>query len=138
MRRFKSIVYLMAVVTSFALIACGGGGVDGAGPIGGDVGASAVADASTTSDNGVTARAGGQIVDVVGNVWKIENSRVYENGTQDPYAYNVSMLLMYNNSAYNEDSSGKFSRWTGSDWEKCDDPRAGATSDAGGTGAALG
>jgi len=138
MKRLKLIGCLMAAVSSFALIACGGGGVDDAGAIGGDVGASAVADASTTSDNGMTVRAGAQIVDVVGNVWTIENSRVYENGTQDPYAYNVSMLLMYNNSAYNEDSSGKFSRWTGSNWEKCDDPRADATSDADGTGAARG
>jgi hypothetical protein len=114
---------LIAVASSCVLIACGGGGADVAATLDGNANQGLGVSASRTSDNGTIAPPASSVVDVVGNVWTVSNAHIYKNGTQDPNAYNVSMLLLYSNFIYHKDSGGNFFQWTGSNWEKCADPQ---------------
>src|SRR5216683_8109955 len=115
---------LTALGGSYVLSGCGGSGSD----LGADTTAVAKKKKASASPNGTTVPPAASIVDSAGNVWTLSNGYIYKNGAKDPYSYNVTMLLWYNGSVYQENTSGNFYQWTGSTWVQCLDPRLGGTS----------
>ena len=131
MKRRQFLGCLTAAASSCVLLACGGGGGSADAGLGGSSNAVAKTSASASasaSANGTTVPPAASITDSAGNVWTLSNGYIFKNGIQDPYSYNVSMLLWYNSSVYQENTSGNFYRWTGSTWVQCQDPRLGGTS----------
>jgi hypothetical protein len=133
MKKHQFLGSLIAVACSCVLAACGGGGADFTAASTGNDNDNAAATTLTTSSNGTATPPASSIVDVLGNVWTVSNAYVYENGTQDPNAHDVSMLIFYSNSIYQKDKSGSFYKWTGASWDKCDDPQLIGTASANNT-----
>jgi hypothetical protein len=118
---------LTAAASSYVLVACGGGGGSDA-PTPSSKKSSVTKASASPSANGTTVPPAASIVDSAGNVWTLSSGYIYRNGAKDPYSYNVTMLLWYNGSIYQENTSGNFYQWTGSTWVQCLDPRLGGTS----------
>nr|WP_241017268.1 hypothetical protein [Paraburkholderia sp. Ac-20342] len=124
---------LTAAASSYVLVACGGGGDDAPEP--GDSTSAAkvqtkagAAASLSPSINGTTTPPAASIVDSGGNVWTLSSGYIYRNGTKDAGSYNVTTLLWYSGSVYQENTSGAFYQWTGSGWVASLDPRLGGTS----------
>jgi hypothetical protein len=133
MKRREFLGYLMAGASTCVLAACGGGAPDMTFASNGNDDAAQPPTATTTSPNGTISPPAPSIVDLVGNEWKVSSAQIYKNGVKDSEAYNVALLLFYNRSIYHKDTTGSFFQWTGSNWEKCDDPQvadASSTDDA--------
>jgi hypothetical protein len=127
MKRRQFLACLTAAAGSSVLLACGGGGGIADAGLGGNGSAVAKASASASA-NGTTVPPAASMTDSAGTVWTLSSGYIYKNGIKDPYSYNVSMLLWYNGSVYQENTSGNFYQWTGSTWVQCLDPRLGGPS----------
>jgi hypothetical protein len=88
--------------------------------------------AASTSINGTTIPSASFIVDGGGNVWTVSGGVIYENGNASVGTANVILLLYYNGTIYQENSSGSWFLWNGSGWTAgSGDPRG--TASASGT-----
>ena len=74
-----------------------------------------------------------QIVDASGNVWTVVSGVAYENGALAGYSANVTLLLYFNATIYQENASGNWWSWNGSAWLAGSDPRAVGASPSGTT-----
>jgi endoglucanase len=82
---------------------------------------------------GATIPSASQIVDSKGNTWTLSSSNtVLINGNAAGYTSNVSLILYYNGTIYQENSSGGWWSWTNGAWTGTKDPRAGACGSANG------
>jgi hypothetical protein len=75
------------------------------------------------SANGTTIPSASRIVDNALNVWTINDGVVYENGTTAGYSADAALLLFYNGTIYQENSSQDWWSWTNSAWVASSDPR---------------
>jgi hypothetical protein len=82
----------------------------------------------TTSANNTTIPSAASLTDASGNVWTLASGFIYQNGVKDPVSYNVTLLLWYGNSIYQENSIGVFYVWSNGAWSKCLSPYLGGTS----------
>ncbi|OLL30910.1 hypothetical protein BTH42_14090 [Burkholderia sp. SRS-W-2-2016] len=122
--------YLTAAASSSVLMACGGGGENDSDALapGAQSNAAKAKTAVSASANGTMTPPATSIVDTGGNVWKTSSGFIYRNGTRDAGSYNVTLLLWYGGSVYQENTGGDFYRYTGSGWEYSLDPRLGGVS----------
>ncbi|MGF6544632.1 hypothetical protein [Paraburkholderia sp. BR13444] len=127
---------LTAAASSYVLVACGGGSNSDATAPGSNSSAAKANASVSTSPNGTTTPPAASIVDASGIVWTTSNGYIYRNGTKDPYSYNVTMLLWYNGSVFQQNTSGDYYVWLGTGWTNSVDPRliaANGTTSASGT-----
>ncbi|MGA2190218.1 MAG: hypothetical protein ABSH33_16980 [Steroidobacteraceae bacterium] len=79
--------------------------------------------AATPSVNGSNVFAQPSIVDAQGNTWTIVSGVIEKNGAHVGNNYNVDLLLEYNQSFYQRNTSNDWYLWTGSTWSTTSDPR---------------
>jgi hypothetical protein len=79
--------------------------------------------ASTTSASGTSIPSAAQITDSGANVWTVSAGVVHENGALAGYTSGVTRLLYDNKVIYQENSSGGWWAWNGSNWASSSDPR---------------
>ena len=70
----------------------------------------------------------GSFTDNSANVWTLQTSvssglQIYENGVYSPFSANVILLMFYNSTVWQENSSNQWYFWTGSTWTLSTDPR---------------
>jgi hypothetical protein len=89
---------------------------------------------SSVSASGTTIPSTTQIIDSAHNTWTVSNGVVYENGVPAGYSANVTLLLYYNGTVYQENSSQSWWSWGNGAWVVAGDPRVVASTDTGSTG----
>jgi peptidoglycan hydrolase-like protein with peptidoglycan-binding domain len=92
----------------------------------------------TPSPSGTTIPGVAEIVDSQGNIWTESNAYIYRNSVAVSYSSTFSLLLSYNNTIYQEDSSCQWWYWTGSVWVSTGNPEPGAVSSCSSTPTQLG
>ena len=78
---------------------------------------------ASPSPSGTTIPPAAQIVDDGGNLWTVDGGVVYENGALAGYSANVTLLLFWSGTIYQQNSAGGWWSWNGSGWSDASDPR---------------
>lgn len=78
---------------------------------------------NTASANGTTIPTVSQIVDSSLNIWTIVGGVVQMNGTNAGFSGSVVLLLYFNTTIYQQNSSANWWFWTGTGWQTTTDPR---------------
>jgi hypothetical protein len=77
---------------------------------------------STVSASGTMIPSASQIVDSANNVWSVADGVVSENGAAAGYTANVSLLLYYGDTVYQQTTSCLWWSWSGSAWVASSNP----------------
>jgi hypothetical protein len=80
---------------------------------------------TSPSPDGTTIPPAAQIVDGAGNAWTVTGGVIYENGALAAYSANVTLLLYFGGTIYQQNSAGGWWSWDGSGWIDAADPRSG-------------
>ena len=77
---------------------------------------SGVPDPRKVSISGTTVPSASYIIDNSKNEWTLSSGYIYKNGVKDPYSYNVQMLLWYQGSLYQENTTGQYYIYNNGIW----------------------
>ncbi len=137
MHRAIHLIQAALTVSCLALAACGGNGAattqSSINSNDSVTSAQKTTGSDSVSPSGTTIPTATQIIDASGNVWTVTGGIVDENGAAAGFSLNVTLLLYYNSTIYQENSSDAWWSWNGTTWVACSDPRAVASSTNGTT-----
>jgi hypothetical protein len=86
---------------------------------------------SIVSASGTNIPAAAEITDGSDNVWTVSGGVIYKNGVLAGNSYNVKELLFENNTIYQENTSGDWYTWSGSQWVASSNPSPPSTGTTG-------
>ncbi len=87
--------------------------------------------APAPSQNGTAVSSNGQIIDGALNHWTIHSGVVYEGTTPAGYSANVTMLVYYGGTIYQQNKAGGWWYWNGTTWVGTSNPDPGLATPSG-------
>jgi hypothetical protein len=80
----------------------------------------------TESADGTSCPPAQSITDAQGGLWTVSGGVIQTNGQNAGYSADVTLLLYFNHTVYQQNAAGGWWLWSGSGWSDAADPRVGA------------